>query len=99
MNYIPSRDEYTHEHTHEHIRGSLNMFPDFFRMSTFIDSTHMKLYVPFKVIYSGRNALVVPFQQLRESPMNVLCERVNDIRHSLFHLLNCLRTTASEIRE
>ena len=26
-----------------HIRGSLNKFPDFFRMGTFIDSTHMKL--------------------------------------------------------
>ena len=25
------------------IRGSLNKFPDFFSMSTFIDSTHMKL--------------------------------------------------------
>ena len=25
------------------IRGSLNKFPDFFRVSTFIDSTHMKL--------------------------------------------------------
>ena len=25
-----------------HIRGSLNQFPDFFRMATFIDSTHMK---------------------------------------------------------
>ena len=25
------------------IRGSLNKFPDFFRMGTFIDSTHMKL--------------------------------------------------------
>ena len=24
------------------IRGSLNKFPDFFRMGTFIDSTHMK---------------------------------------------------------
>ena len=24
-------------------RGSLNKFPDFFRMGTFIDSTHMKL--------------------------------------------------------
>ena len=23
--------------------GSLNKFPDFFRMGTFIDSTHMKL--------------------------------------------------------
>ena len=26
-----------------YIRGSLNKFPDFFRMGTFIDSTHMKL--------------------------------------------------------
>ena len=26
-----------------YIRGSLNKFPDFFRMDTFIDSTHMKL--------------------------------------------------------
>ena len=29
----------------------------------------------------------------------LLCERVNDLRHSLFHLLNCLRTTASELRK
>ena len=78
-----------------YIRGSLNKFPDFFRMGTFIDSTHMKL-VLFEVISSGCNALVVPFQQLLEGPMEVLlCERVNDLRHSLFHLLNCLITTAS----
>ena len=25
------------------LRGSSNKFPDFFRMGTFIDSTHMKL--------------------------------------------------------
>ena len=25
------------------VRGSLNKFPDFFRMGTFIDSAHMKL--------------------------------------------------------
>ena len=29
----------------------------------------------------------------------ILCERVNDLRHSLFHLLKCLITTASELRE
>ena len=29
----------------------------------------------------------------------LLSERVNDLRHSLFHLLNCLITTASELRE
>ena len=55
---------------------------------------------PIKVISSSCNALVVPFQQLLVGPIEVLlCERVNDIRHSLFHLLNCLITTASELRE
>ena len=29
----------------------------------------------------------------------LLCERVNDLRHSLFHLLNSFITTASELRE
>ena len=29
----------------------------------------------------------------------ILCERANDLRHSLFHLLNCIKTTASELRE
>ena len=29
----------------------------------------------------------------------LLCERVNHLRHSLFHLLNCFITTASELRE
>ena len=27
----------------QYIRGSLNKFPDFFHMGTFIDRTHMKL--------------------------------------------------------
>ena len=32
--------------------------------------------------------------------MKVLfCERVKDLRQSLFHLLNCLITTVSELRE
>ena len=55
--------------------------------------THETL-VPFEVISSGFNALVIPFQQLLEGPMEVLlCERVNDLRHSLFYLLNCLIMT------
>ena len=29
----------------------------------------------------------------------LLCECVNDLRHSLFHLINCLITTVSELRE
>ena len=71
------------------------IFPDFFRIGTFIDSTHMKL----EVISSGCNTLFVLFQQLLEGPIEVLlCERVNDLRHSLFHL-NCPITTASQLRE
>ena len=81
------------------IRGSLNKFPDFFRMGTFIDNTHMKLLVPFKVNSSDCNALVVSFQQLLEGSMEFpLCEHVNDLHHSLFHL-NCLITTACELWE
>ena len=35
-----------------------------------------------------------------KAPMEVfLGERVNDLRHILFHLINCLITTASELRE
>ena len=61
--------------------------------------THETL-VPFEAISPGCNALVVPYQQLLEGPIEViLCERVNDLRHSLFHRLNCLIMTASEIRE
>ena len=53
-------------------------------------NTHETL-TPFEVNSSSCNALVVPFQQLLEGPMEViLCERVNDLRHSLFQLLNCL---------
>ena len=55
------------------------------------------------VISSGCNALVVPFQQLLEGPMEVLLSKcVSDLCHSLFDL-NCLITTASkffhELRE
>ena len=47
--------------------------------------------VLFEIISSGCNVLVVPFQHLLQGPMEVLlCERFNDLRHSLFHLLNCL---------
>ncbi len=70
---------------------------------TKVIDTHETL-VPFEVISPGCNALVVPFQQLLEGPMDVLlCEHVNDLHRSLFHLLNCLITTASkfflELRE
>ena len=54
-----------------YIRGAYDRFSDFFRMGTFIDSTHMKLLSPFEVISSGCNALVEQFQQLLEGPMEV----------------------------
>ena len=83
-----------------YIWSSYDKFPDFFRMGTFIDSTHMKHFVSFEVISSSCNALVVPFQQFLQLPMELLlCDHVNDLRHSIFHLLNCLITTASELRE
>ena len=53
-------------------------------MGTFIDTTH-KTVVPFEVIFSGCDALVVPFQQLLEGPTEVLlCERVNDAQFILY---------------
>ena len=42
-------------------------------MGTFIDSTRETL-VLFEVIPSGRKALIVPFQQLLEGPIEVLIE-------------------------
>ena len=54
---------------------------------------------PLQAISSGCNALIVPFQQLLEGPMEVLlCQCVSHLCHSLFHL-NYLITTASELRE
>ena len=40
------------------IWGAFNKFPYFFRIGTFIDSTHI---VPFQVISSGCNEFVLPF--------------------------------------
>ena len=41
--YFQDLHTHTHTHTHTELQGSLNKFPDFFHMGTFIDSTHMKL--------------------------------------------------------
>ena len=102
---------YTHTHTHSHththiyiyiyiyIRESLNKFPDIFVWALLL-IVHTWNSCPLEVISSGFNALVVRFQQLLEGPMeNLLCESVNDLRLSLFNLLNCLITTVSELRE
>ena len=80
--------KYTCIFIHIYIQGTYDKFPDFYRMGTFIESTHMKL-VPFKVISSGCNVLVVLFQQLLQGPMEfLLCECVNDLRNSLFPQLS-----------
>ena len=78
----------------------INKFPDFFFIWALLWIVHNETLVPFEVISFGCNALIVPFQQLLEGPMEVLlCEHVNDLRHSRFHLLNCVITTASELSE
>ena len=53
-----------------YIRVSLNRFPDFFRMGTFIDSTHMKLYslsnesppAAMNLLYSSNNFSNAPWK-------------------------------------
>ena len=50
---------YIYIYIYIYIQGSLNKFPDFFHMGTFIDSTHRKTLVPLYVISSGSNALVL----------------------------------------
>ena len=85
----------------QQIRGANDKFPDIFFVWAILLIVHThETLVPLEVLSSGCNALVVPFQQLLERPMEVLlCEDVNDLRHSLFYPLNCLITTASELRE
>ena len=41
-----------------YIRGSLNKFPDFFHMGTFIDSTHMKMHL----LYRSNNFWKAPWK-------------------------------------
>ena len=61
---------------------------------------HFDLCLSSVTDFSKINALVVSFQQILEGPIEILlCELVNDLHHSLFHFLNCLITTASELWE
>ena len=54
---------------------------------------------PFRSNILRLQTLVGMFQQILEGTMEVLlCERINDLRHSLFNLLNCLITTACELK-
>ena len=74
-------------------------FQTFFVWALFL-IVHTWNYSRVRNILLRCNAFVVPFQQLLQGPMEVLlCERVNDLRQRLFYLLNCLITTASELKE
>ena len=56
--------------TFKEIRGAYDKFPDFFRMNTFIDSTHMKLKFPSKksppaamhLLYRSNNFCKAPWK-------------------------------------
>ena len=90
---------YIYIYIYIYIRAPLNKFPRCFYGYFYWEYTHETL-VPFEVISASCNALVLPLQRLLEGHMEVLlCERVNDLCLSHFHLLNCLITTASEVRE
>ena len=79
------------------LRSAFNKFPYFFVQAFKIDFTHMIFSSPKK---RSPPTVMHLFQQLLKGSMEVLlCERVNDLRHSLLHPLNCLITTASELRE
>ena len=82
-----------------YIRGSLNKFPDFFVWALLlIVHTWNSRPLQSNLLRLQWTYCTVP--TTLEDPMEVfLCERVNDLRHIFFHLLNCLITTASEFRE
>ena len=82
------------------LQGSLNKFPDFFFIWALLLIVYTWNSSPHQSNLFDCNALIVPFQKLLEGLMEVLlCENVNDLRHILFHHLNFLMTTASELRE
>ena len=67
--------------TKPYIQRFLNKFPKFFSYGQFYWEYTHGTQEPFEVISSSCKALVVPFQQLLEGPMEFL------FRHSFFHLL------------
>ena len=75
------------------VRGTINRL---FSYGNFYWENTQETLIPFEIISSGCNALVVPLQQPLES---LLYERVNDLRHRLFYLLSCLITTACYLKE
>ena len=81
------------------VRGSLNKFPDFFRMGTFIDSTHIKLYSPSK--YSPQTAmhLLYRFNNFWKAPWKFSCVSVSLTFVTASFISSIVITTAYELRE
>ena len=92
---------HTHTHTHTYTHTYICVYEDhYIRLFSYGGLLLIVHTWNSSLISSGCNALVAPFQQLLEDSMEIhLCERVNELCHSLFNLLNCLITTASELRE
>ena len=80
-----------HLYIYIYIRRALNKIPDFFRMST--SSTLQSNLLQLKC-----TCCTVPTTSGRAMEV-LLSERVNDLRHSLFLLVNCLITTFYELRK
>ena len=59
------------------VQGSLNEFPDFFRMGTFIDSTHMKLWSPSKYSPLAAMHLLYHFNNFWKAPWKSSCVSVS----------------------
>ena len=84
------------DNDNDDIRGSLNKFPDFFVWALLlIVHSWNSISLRCNLLRLQCNCCAVPTTYGRPH----VCERVNDLRHSLFYLLNCLITIASELRE
>ena len=60
-----------------YIRGLFKKFPDFFRMSTFIDSTHMKLYSTSKLSPPAAMHLLYRSNNFWKAPSKSSCVSVS----------------------
>ena len=81
------------------IQGSLNEFPDFFVWALSL-IVHTWNSGPLQSNLLWLQCVCCTITTTSGRPMEVLlCECVNDLCHSHFHLLNCLITTACDLRE
>ena len=76
LSVCPYMYKYIHIYIHICIQGSLNKFPYIFRMDTFIDCTHMKLYsrqcIPVLVKSLIRKCIIRFTKRLRRKKKRVM---------------------------